>query len=506
CQSDEYPAAVNWIEAVSFCNWLSLQHGRLPCYRMSGATWSINRDADGYRLPTDAEWEYVCRAGTATSYITGDEAAGNLIHVANIVALNPEQGGNKLPNPWGVFDMLGNMWEWCATDYRKSATPVSRQIDPIGTLASQFRNLRGGGFDSGTWDLFSGRRHVDQASKVSRSYGFRVVCLNPTNQSVEANGNSSRLAFRRWMSTRFANPAENADTFQALANWIVAPGPLDWRAELIEDAYQNLPNLPADVAQMIAQGYANRQLWEKSRYWYLIAEQQSETTLQFHFQLAFVTQESGDIDEAQRLYDECREMSDEARSCKIVNGHERIVGPHIPVSEYDGMTIEAWISAWDGAVFRQGQVNTMNGLTIDYTWPRLRRWFAPEDVRLRIMPGREWTHIAFVFDKNHQQFFTNGTPSDPGAMPKLSPDPDRSPFVIGTTVGQRIAFGQRITYGMIRSLKISSVVRYDQQFVPESKLESDANTVLLYDFADVQADVVKDQSGNGRDARIELVP
>ena len=146
-----------WLDAVRFCNALSESEGLTPAYRVGGEAAEWDQAADGYRLPTEAEWEHACRAGTtAARYGVLDEIAwyrGNSDERIHEVR-------GKLPNAWGLHDMLGNVWEWCWDFY-----------DP--EVYGSYRVLRGGGWFDEPWSCrASVRRRTHPTSRLD-DLGFR---------------------------------------------------------------------------------------------------------------------------------------------------------------------------------------------------------------------------------------------------------------------------------------------------------------------------------------------
>ncbi len=178
---------VSWFEAVEYCNARSSREGLNPAYTVSGSgkartvTW--NREADGYRLPTEAEWEYACRAGTTTPFSTGDNVT---VDQANYYGTYPYNNhpsgeyrsrtvpaGSFAPNPWGLHDMHGNVWEWCWDWY--GAYPDGAVSDPAGPASGTYRVNRGGGWNDFGRHLRSAYRAATPPANSTFNLGFRLA-------------------------------------------------------------------------------------------------------------------------------------------------------------------------------------------------------------------------------------------------------------------------------------------------------------------------------------------
>ncbi|GAA3219429.1 formylglycine-generating enzyme family protein [Oerskovia jenensis] len=157
---DDVPAhPVTWFDAVRWCNAASIVAGLAPAYTLDGRSVRWDVSADGYRLPTEGEWEWACRAGTTTptygplaavAWTAADEVEG------------PQPVGNKAPNVFGTHDQLGNVWEWC-WDYADTAR------------YGDYRSLRGGGWADREWSVRASVRRGSAPDAVLEDVGFRVA-------------------------------------------------------------------------------------------------------------------------------------------------------------------------------------------------------------------------------------------------------------------------------------------------------------------------------------------
>ncbi len=166
---------VSWFDAALFCNRLSEEEGLEPCYEIDGRDVRWQSSADGFRLPTEAEWEYACRAGSQGRWSFGENEKdlGDHAWYGGNSGNKPHPVGEKKPNPWSLHDMHGNVYDWCWDWYG----PYSEepQVDPTGPQEGQYRVLRGGSFLGGPRVLRSAFRNRYLPVGRVRYHGFRCV-------------------------------------------------------------------------------------------------------------------------------------------------------------------------------------------------------------------------------------------------------------------------------------------------------------------------------------------
>jgi formylglycine-generating enzyme required for sulfatase activity len=162
-KGDKLPVErVSWNEAVEFCEKLSSKEGRT------------------YRLPTEAEWEYACRAGTQARFCFGDaeSSLGSYAWYGDNSDDKTHPVGQKEPNAFGLYDMHGNVWEWCGDWYDDKYYSESPGVDPPGPKTGSSRVLRGGSWDHDPWRCRSADRIRSAPGYQSFHYGFRVDLLD----------------------------------------------------------------------------------------------------------------------------------------------------------------------------------------------------------------------------------------------------------------------------------------------------------------------------------------
>jgi len=176
-EGENYPMYyVNWYEALEYCNKLSLIEGLSPVYRISKDYAACDWRANGYRLPTEAEWEYVAKGRNMDSIIydysgsnMADEAAWYLKNSGS--AAHPV--GMKKPNSLGLYDMSGNVWEWCWDRFEKYSPGA--QTNPRGAIEGSKRVLRGGCWLLPALNARSSFRCPANPSLANSNKGFRVA-------------------------------------------------------------------------------------------------------------------------------------------------------------------------------------------------------------------------------------------------------------------------------------------------------------------------------------------
>ncbi|RBA28826.1 formylglycine-generating enzyme family protein [Flavobacterium tibetense] len=175
---DNYPInGITWEEAIAYCNWLSKKEKLQPVYSKQGPNYVCNFKANGYRLPTEAEWEFAAKGGVKSKgyKFSGGNNANEVAWHKAISKNSPHTVGTKLPNELGLYDMSGNVWEWCWDWYNKDYYKIEKGDNPKGPEMGERRTVRGGSWDSQVNYLRPANRISTPPNKTHEFYGFRVA-------------------------------------------------------------------------------------------------------------------------------------------------------------------------------------------------------------------------------------------------------------------------------------------------------------------------------------------
>ncbi len=175
-QTDKYPVScMSWTDAVAYCNWRSRNEGLTPCYSETSVDAVCDLNADGYRLPTESEWEFAAKGGVKSKKF--DFIGGNTCDEVAWFKQNSEnrshEVGGKTANELGIFDMAGNVSEWCWDWYDNYE--AGKSVNPKGPAPTYYKVLRGGGWYNYDSSCRPGNRSYSMAKERYSGHGFRIV-------------------------------------------------------------------------------------------------------------------------------------------------------------------------------------------------------------------------------------------------------------------------------------------------------------------------------------------
>jgi sulfatase modifying factor 1 len=167
---------VSWNDAVEYCNWRSTKEGLKPCYTINGASVSCDFSANGYRLPTEAEWEYAAKGRPQAGSLASNAVYAGSAELDSVAWYSGNSGkktqpvGQKRANALGLYDMAGNVWEWCWDWYAGDYYRKSPSADPTGASSGGGRVRRGG-------DWFNDASNARSANRDFNGPGYRFIFL-----------------------------------------------------------------------------------------------------------------------------------------------------------------------------------------------------------------------------------------------------------------------------------------------------------------------------------------
>jgi formylglycine-generating enzyme required for sulfatase activity len=166
---------VSWHDVLEYCNKRSMREKLTPAYQGSGDSVTCDVSASGYRLPTEAEWEYAARGGASNVYLAYSYSGSNNTDDVAWFSHNSNDRthpvGTKQPNNLGIYDMSGNVWEWCWDWYGNYLR--GSHTNPMGAASGSYRVLRGGSWYSFVQSVT--HRDVNIPTRRASNYGFRLV-------------------------------------------------------------------------------------------------------------------------------------------------------------------------------------------------------------------------------------------------------------------------------------------------------------------------------------------